>query len=185
MPDSQYKDLIKVVIVVLFLGLTFLVRKWPLSKSNSFSQHAAANKRATLFYFLLFALVLPLLLLFFYKWFIPTFELSGWFKFFITAAAAAQIGCALVPEIGGKMTQWHWVLAMTSASCLMPVLLLLLPSQNIPTAGKILSVVAVGIMFRLNLLIIQTKGKHSHFWMLQALYFTAFFVPVIYSTYRN
>jgi peptidoglycan/LPS O-acetylase OafA/YrhL len=185
MPNPQYKNLILLVVTFLFLGLAYLIKKWPLSNSNSFSQHAAANKRATLFYLLLFVLVLPLLLLFFYKWFIPAFELTYWFTFFITLAAAAQLACAIVPEIGGKMTLWHWILAMTSASSLMPVLLFLLPSRNIHMTGKILAALGVIIMFRLNLLIIKTKGKHSHFWMLQALYFAVFFVPVIYSTYRN
>jgi hypothetical protein len=177
------KHILIPTLLVLFSGLFYLPRKWPKGKNYSFSQHAATNRASILFYIALFSFTLPPLLIFFFEWFVPTFDMPLLFGLSIALACFGQFGCTLVPEVGGKMTMWHWLLAIGGALCLIPGLAVLIFTDHIPRSGRGLSAVGLIVMIRLVYMMLRDKGVHSHFYMLQALYYGAFFAPIIYITY--
>lgn len=132
--NPKYLGLIS--IITLLAGLWFVVRKWPQGKHLTFSQHVAQHKSATVYYFFLFAVTLPLLNIFFVKWFTPTFNLPIWFNVLAIAASVFQIACTLVPELPGWRTRWHQALAGASAVMLLPLPIILVSSSNIGIVDK-------------------------------------------------
>src|SRR5687768_4830790 len=112
---EAYKPLGALSAVILFAGLFYIVNKWPQGKHITYSQRIATSKQGIIYYILLFSLVLPLLILFFVKWFIPAFNLSPWFGFFVFASSLSQYLCTLIPEVGGRKSRYHRFFAFSSA----------------------------------------------------------------------
>lgn len=180
---SDYKILGLLSVVILLCGLIFVIIKWPQGKHLTFSQHVAKQKQSIIYYAALFTVVLPLLLLFFVGWFTPTFKLPVWFNIFIVTASVTQLACTLIPEVGDWKTKYHQALAGISAICLIPSLLFILLSNQIDSLSRLLAAMAVIIMLGIIYLLIKGAGKHSHFLILQSLYFAVFFIPVLTASY--
>lgn len=170
-------------VVILAAGLVFLVRKWPQSKYQTFSQHAAAYKHTILYYILLFSVVLPLLTLFFVGWFVPAFHLSASFDVFIVLSAMAQYACTFVPEVGGRKTKAHQLLAGLSAIFLLPPMILLLSSRDVDTVGRIVTAVGFFAMLGVVCSLFLHRRKRLPLLLLQAAYFAAFLMPVLFVSY--
>jgi hypothetical protein len=180
--DSAYKNLGFLAVLILFLGLAFLVYKWPQNKGLTFSQHAAAQRVSIGYYVGLFAVVLPLLNLFFIEWFVPVLRLSEWFIICVAVSSVAQFACTLIPETAGLRAKRHRALAGLSALLLVPPVGLLLFSDHIHAWLKIVIslclIVMVSVIGAISLLKDKVFG-----WRAQALYFSAFFVAILSVTY--
>lgn len=169
--------------IVLLVGLLFIVWKWPEGQHHTFSQHVAVRKERILYYVLLFSVVLPLLLCFFIGWFVPTFELSAWFNVYLSVSSITQYVCTLIPEVGGWRTTYHRLLAGISAVFLLPPLFILLMAGSIATGGKVLAAVGLLVMLGIICLVAAGRGTHRRLLVLQASYFAAFFLPILYIAY--
>jgi hypothetical protein len=170
-------------VLALFAGLIFVLYRWPRGKQYTFSQHVAVHRWATVYYSLLFLITLPLLLLFFIRWFAPVLQLSGWFTLSIVISSIMQFACTLVPETGGRRTTIHQALAGVSAVFLLPCLAILLASNAVNLASKILTILSLLTMLSIVLAVRQTKNKPGPFLLLQSAYFAAFFIPILYISY--
>lgn len=159
-----------------------LVTKWPQTQQMTFSQHAAAYRHTIFYYCALFTITLPLALLFFIGWFVPTFHLSAWFSAFIILSCVTQYACTLVPETGGRQSQYHQSLAGISAIALLPPLFLILASNHIGGVAKLLTVICLAIMMITIGLVGVNKQKYLG-WKLQAIFFAAFFAAILAITY--
>lgn len=179
----EYTYLGLVSVVLLLLGLWFVVWRWPQGTHLTFSQHAAQHKSATIYYFFLFAVTLPLLNVFFIKWFVPQFHLSVWFSIFTVAASGFQIACTLVPEVPGWRTQWHQALAGVSALLLVPLPIILALSANVETVGRLLAGMALFAMLGIIAFAMQAKGSHPKLLIAQSAYFAALFMPILFVSY--
>ncbi len=151
----------------------------------SFSQHAAAYRHTYFYYIGLFFIVLPMLLLFFDKWFVPAFNLSSWFSVFIATSAAAQVIVVLIPESGGRKTLYHQVFAAFSAILLIPALITVLLSEMISSATQIICVINLLIMLSTIAVLVHGKGRHEYLMLLQITYFTLFFIAILTATYTR
>lgn len=181
--NEAFKSLGIVSALVLFCGLWFVVKKWPQGNDRTFSQHIASSKAGVLFYIGLFSIVLPMLLLFFMGWFIPTYGLSSWFTFFILIAATTQFLCTLIPETGGNKSKCHRLLAFASADCLIPSVLILVMSETPSYVSRVISLVSLIIMSSIVFILVHNKAEHKNLLVLQASYFFAFFASVLSVTY--
>lgn len=179
--NPKYLGLIS--IVALLAGLWFVVWRWPQGKHMTFSQHVAQHKSATIYYFFLFAVTLPLLNIFFIKWFTPTFDLPIWFNVFAVAASIFQVACTLLPEIAGWRTRWHQAFAGASALLLIPSPMILAGSSNVGITARIVAAISLLVMLGVVVFAIRVKGRHTKLLTAQALYFVAFFVPILFISY--
>lgn len=179
----EYKYFALVATATLLLGLCFVIRKWPYGLHATFSQHVARHKAATIFYFLLFAITLPLLCAFFVEWLTPQFLLTPWINVLVIASSLFQIACTVIPEVAGWRAKWHQALAGVSAVLLLPVLGIIALSEQVETAGKIAVSLGMLCMVGVILLAVCSRGKHSQLLLLQSCYFTAFFVPLLFVTH--
>jgi hypothetical protein len=172
-------------VLILIAGLGFVVWRWPHGKHKTFSQHVAWHKSATLYYFALFAVALPILDLFFVKWFVPTFNINGWFNVFVLTSSAFQIACTLIPETVGWRVRLHQLFAGLSAVLLLPALGLVVTSQHVTTASRVISAATLAIMLGIIGLVKLVRGKHSHLLIFQSAFFVAFFITILYISYAT
>ena len=179
----SYKYFGLLSIALLFAGLWFVVWRWPQGKHMTFSQHVAQHKSASIYYFFLFAITLPLLNIFFIIWFALTFNLPIWFNVFAIGASDFQIACTMVPELPGWRTKWHQALAGISALLLLPLPMILAGSSNIEIVDRIVAANSLFGMLSVIVFAIRAKGKHPKLLIAQALYFAAFFIPILSISY--
>lgn len=169
--------------MLLVVGLTFVVTKWPYGINRTFSQHVARHKTAVYFYIVFFVVVLALLLSFFLGWFIPTFSLGLSFTLLVVGSAAFQFACTLVPETGGTKSKIHRYLAFVSADLLLPAVIIMAFTDAFSAFSKITSLIMATIMSAIIIVMVKNNAEHKYLLILQAVYFLAFFIAVLVSTY--
>lgn len=168
---------------LLVSGLLFVVYRWPQGRHKTFSQHVALRRSSIIYYSLLFLIVLPILLLFFIKWFTPHFGITPWLNVLVIFAALFQFACTLVPEIGGRKTSWHRALAGLSALLLMPSLALLLAYPTITPLSKGLIALALLAMLGCMYVVVRAKASPRNFLLIQSVYFSSFLLPIMFISY--
>ena len=178
-----FRHLGLLAIILLSLGLAYIVIAWPLSRHNTFSQHIAKSRISIVYYIVLFAIVLPLLALFFLWWFSPSLKLSLYFNVCIMAALVAQFVCTLIPETGSWRSTVHRLFAAISALLLIPALGLVLVSREITSLDQLLVFIGLGAMVVCVFLVARGKGWPRNFLLIQCAYFAAFFLPIIVISY--
>lgn len=111
MQHIEYLGVMSFIIIV--VGLALIPVLWPSNPRNTFSQNIAKQRSSILYYIALFALFLPIFLLFMLGWFIPHFSLPPYTYTLVWVAAITQFACTLVPETRGWKVFWHRFFAGT------------------------------------------------------------------------
>ena len=169
--------LLLLILAILAFGLTGLIWLWPRGREFSFSQHAAQNRSATLYYAALFLIVMPLLVAYFVLWFQPELGAPTSFVVCIVLAAVLQIACTFFPEKGRWIGLHRW-LAGLSAALLIPSLALLLLANVAPLSRGI---IVGGIIVMLAIVVILARDKKKRVpYALQLVYYAAFFIPIVW-----
>ncbi len=184
---SSYQHFITISAIATVMGLIAVLKLWPYDKEHTFSQHVARQKSAIIYYIGLFIVILTLLLLFIFKWFIPTYNPPQAFSYLILLAAITQFACTLVPETGGRKTTIHQMLAYFSADCLLPTTVII---ALLPTVSNIARIIA-GLSSLVMTMIIgamvwayfKNHGYHKNLLLLQSVYFALFFCSLLFATY--
>lgn len=162
-------------LIALFASLLLLVINWPLGIHKTFSQHAAQNKRLSLYYFSVFIITMPIMCLFIYFWLIPQYNVSNWVFVSFLLATFAQIVCTLFPEKGlRKQVLIHRLFAGTSAAFLFVCLILFCLSLSDIT--QIIGIVGLCVMSIVAITAVIAKGRFVL--IFQAVYYLAFFIPI-------
>lgn len=149
----------------------------------TFSQHAAQHRSAIIYYFLVFTVVLPLLLLFFVGWFVPTFHLSPLFSIFISIAALFQYSVVIIPEVGGWKTTYHVFGSAVSGIFMLLSLGVILFANSVGSVSKAITLVSALVMICILFVGAKNKIRHPNLLVLQASYYAAFFAAVLAMTY--
>lgn len=170
-------------LLVLAFGLFVLVLHWPKGVHYTFSQHAATNRTTIMYYIGLFAVSLILINLFFWLWFVPSFDVHWAFLAFVTAASLLQVAVTFIPETKGKQARTHRLLAGVSALLLLPAMYVLTMSESIPYEQRIWVAGALMGMLILATVVIYYRGLPKYFLLLQAAYFALFFAPIMMISY--
>lgn len=178
LPIETYKYFGLLAIGVLMCGLLLLVTLWPQGIHKTFSQHAAASRYLVGYYAALFSVVLVLLNIFFIAWFVPVFKLPGAFIFFALSSSVLQLLCTLIPETRGWKVPTHRLLAGASALLLLPCMILLFN-----TKVGLVAVISFLMMFAIVITLAVMRSRLRYALLLQAVYFAAFFTPIILLSY--
>lgn len=181
-PDPSFKWLGLLSILIVWSGLIFLLYKWRGNKRMSFSLHAAQTKNGQIYYFVLFATVLPMFYLFIIKWFVHTLGLNNWFTLAVTVGVLGQLLAVLVPAIPGIKGQIHNFGAYIMAFTMLPAVLLI-AFANVPYIVTIASLAAATYMIFAASLFIFFKKSHDYYLIFQAIYIATFHANIILSSY--
>lgn len=169
-----------VALTILVIGLIILIRKWPKDIHHTFSQHAATNNVASIYYAALFTVVLPILAVFFFSWFVPTLNVPPAFSILIALSLACQLACTLVPEVG-KYVKLHRALAGISGTLLLPSLTMCMFASGLDMVDRAVVTICATIMAMILLLAASKRIRYAL--MLQTMYFIAFFAPILVISY--
>ncbi len=171
-------------VAILSIGLYGVVRFWPEGgASKTFSQHVANHKAGVLYYITLFTITLPIFAVFFFYWFIPTYQPSAIFGLFIIIGLLAQYLCTFVPEVGTKPRAVHRALAFISALGLLLAIVTALFSVSFSFIDKVILVIGFLTMTFLLSILIATRTKHPMTLYAQTGYFIAFFASILLVVY--
>ncbi|QQS19765.1 hypothetical protein IPL85_05880 [Candidatus Saccharibacteria bacterium] len=160
-----------------------LTLKWPQGINKTFSQHAAAQNATIFYYIVLFLLALPILYLFFYKYFVPHYQLSNVVLYLVASSTLAQIACTFVPETGGVKTLIHQLFARVSGALLIAVIVCSIVASTISSFDKIIMGACLAIMLLILGLVIVWKRSPLPQLLLQAAYYGVFFGAIIFATF--
>lgn len=148
----------------------------------SFSLHAAQTRGGQIYYFLLFAITLPLFYLFVIEWFTPTLELGAEFNYLVTAGVLGQLLAVLVPATPGRKEQIHNLGAYLMAATMIPASILIALSHP-PLFVSAVAATGAVYMIGASFLFLFVKRSHAYFLYFQAAYIAMFHVIIISSTY--
>ncbi len=177
------QHLILLIVLLLIAGLTFTVTRWKGGLHMTFSRHAATNRGSKIFYALLFLVTTPMLLLFFMAWFVPTKHLPTTFLWFATIASIFQILCTWIPEVGGRKTVVHRILAGVSAVALLPLVYIIAIASQISTLAHYISWSGLLLMLLILGIALANQKAHRFALLLQIAYFAIFFIVILTTTY--
>ena len=177
------QHLILLTLLILIAGLTFTVLRWRGGLHMTFSQHAAVNRTASVYYSLLFLITLPILVTFFHTWYVPENDLPDAFVWFATMSALFQIICTWFPENGGTNSKIHRALTGVSGIALLPLIIIIASFSDFSSIVKIVAWVALAVMVVLLGIALKNQNGYRHALMLQIGYYAAFFITIMVSTY--
>jgi len=187
MATETYKNLILLVTLITAVGLSIILKVWPYGINRTFSQHVARHKASIIYYILLFSIILPLLLLYIFKWFIPTFNPPALFGPLLILASVSQYGCVLAPETSGRKTFIHQMLAFLAADCLLPATVLIALTPVVSSVGRVVAMLSSLLMASIIAIFVKAyvknNGQHRYLLIIQASYFALFFITLLVATY--
>lgn len=164
-------------IYMLATCLLVLVLRWPLGIHHTFSRHASQSVRLSVYYMLVFSITMPLLLLSFVYWVVPSHTLTNWITYLLGVSIITQIICTFFPESNSDRQRSfiHRVFAGISATLLAPTLIIITVSvdgvlQIITLFGLLIMTIALSAAVLL-------RGKYAL--LLQACYYAGFFIPIV------
>ena len=138
-PVETYKSFALFSFIIMILAGSVMVWKGPKDKTKSVSYHAGtANKKLYGIYAFTFLTSTILFYLFGIFWFIPTFNLSFGFSFFLHLMTVLLILTALIPE-SGKYIKAHAIVAYGFAFMMMVLLFFLATAPLVSLFARILS----------------------------------------------
>lgn len=169
-------------IAIIWLGLLFVLYKWPGNASMSFSLHAAQTKAGQLFYLILFLVSLPLFYLFIIQWFVPTFQFGWLFVTLVTIGVIGQFVAVLVPALPGKKELIHNAAAYTMGLTFIP-LSFMIALADVSIVARYITGAAIVYMLMAPLLYAFVRRTHAYYLYFQAAYILAFHIIVLVATY--
>ena len=149
----------------------------------TFSQHAAVNRTASIYYSLLFLFTLPILIAFFASWYVPERDLPSTFLWFAVISAMFQLFCTWFPETGGTNTTIHRFLTGISGVALLPLMIMIASFSDFSLFVRSIAWVCLMAMILLLCTAVKNQNGYRYALLLQVGYYSAFFVTILVSTY--
>lgn len=170
-------------IVIIWLGLLYLINKWPGKPSMSFSLHATQTKGAQIYYFLLFLVSLPLFYIFIVGWYVPSLHLNSWFVVLTTIGVIGQLIAATVPAVPGRKTAIHNIGAYGMAATFIPLSLIVAMAGDVHMYARVVAALAVLYMICTLGAALVLPRLRAHYIYFQAGYIAAFHAVILTSAY--
>ncbi len=176
------KNLGLLSIAVSWAGLIFLIRRWKGAKHMTFSQHAAQYKSSALYYAVLWSICLPLMAIYLFGWFTPTFHMGTGFRVLCGLAIFAMAVAAYVPETTGKRVVIHRWSAFGMALLFLPITVsIAVGGFSLPT--QVVAGLASLFMTWEIIILLRKKRAHPSMLPLQAAYIAALHLALVSATY--
>lgn len=187
MPDESFKLLGPISVAIAVIAAWFMLRRYPMGRHASISQHAAAQ-RATYY---LFAGVLTgaglLFWLFLWRWFGPFVGAPGVFYLFLALGIVCQIITAWVPDTGqqDRQSRIHRKAAFTMAFMMAFMAGALVFAEHISLAARLFVAAVTAWMIISWFLFVFVKRTHQHFLVYQAIYIASFYAAVLFAAFAR
>ncbi len=177
------KHLGLISILFVWAGLLFLIRRWKGDISMTFSQHAARQRAAQVYYFLLFAIELPLFTFFMFRWFIPEYNMPFTFALFLIVGTVGQFVAVVVPETRGWRVVVHRYAAFLMSDCLVVLNLLIRFSGEFSALTQFIAALASVVQVGIIMYLFKRRAYHPKILPIQATHIAMFHLVILTATY--
>jgi len=178
-----FKILGPLSVFTMWIGLAFLVYKWPGKLDMSLSRHAAQTKWASIYYAALLMPAVAAFYLFMTRWFIPTYHLPEVANYILLIGVLGQYVACLVPDTTGNASKIHQAGGYTMSVTLGIMLGLTVFAAEISTVARWIDVTIVCLMTYLYGLFLFVPKAREHFLIYQSAYVVLFHVAILVATY--
>lgn len=179
----DFKNLALLSIVLTWIGLLFVVYKWPGNSSMTFSLYFAKTKASYIFSLIYFSITLFLFYVFMTAWFNHAFVMPNYFPFLITVACIAQFIPIVIPHTKGLTAKTHFFFAFVTGITLISLTIILALTQDISLVGRIIASVAALYMFCSFFLFLFVRRLLSYSLYFEGIYILSFHLAILAATY--
>ncbi len=151
-------------------------------KSKSISAHAASVKKSALAFGVVAALSTMLWIIFFIKWFTPTFQLGALFNIVVLTMLLLYGIAGVVPDTKGMRHTVHVYAAVMASVLLLPAMVMLCMNNFIGSSARVFIILALLTMGFLGYILARNR-KHKRLLMYETAYFLCFDVSILVVTY--
>ncbi len=180
---ESYKNLAVLSLGFFWAFISILVWRLKIDKSTSISGHIAANKKVSVFFGVISLLVAPLLLVFFIKWFTPTFHFGWVFNVLIAVIWFLYFVAGVVPDTKGLAHKIHRRAALAASMLLVPAMVIMVANNHIGTFARVFMIFGLLIMLVTGAELRKNNYTSDKFLIYQAVYFLSFDISIIIATY--
>jgi hypothetical protein len=162
-----------------WVGLIFLIIKWPGNRSMTYSQHAAQTINSRIYYAAMWIIILPVFYYFVAIWLKDQLNLSDAYFVVASLATAGMLVAALVPEIGHKPRIIHRYAAFAMSTLMVPLLCFFMFSNEVVGFSKAIILFSILLMTFNVLLLMSKSGIHKNMFFIQTSHILAFHISII------
>jgi hypothetical protein len=170
-------------IIISFIGLFILVKKWPGKPTMTFSQHAAQYRASRLFFAALWLVNTPLFFWFLVLWFPGEFGMPPVFTATAFLMCVGILVAGLVPETTGWKVKVHRFAAFGMATLMAPILGMIAVYGDVPIHIRLIVGVATIYLVYEILILVKNKGQHPNMLVHQCLYIAVYHTAILSATF--
>ena len=182
-PLEAYKNFGLIGFGIFWITTVVMIRLLRGDKTKSISSHAASAKKVSMVFGLVSALSAIVLILFFMKWFTPTFQLGTIFNLLVIGMLILFGIAGIVPDKKGIKHTVHIWSAVVASVLLLPAMTLIIGSNQISQVARIFTAIALVAMVFIGYQLIKRNRNNSRLLMYEALYFLCFDLSILVVTY--
>lgn len=182
-PPEIYKVFGPISVIITGLAIAIMMYKWRGDKNMLISDNAAVNRSSYLFMLTVQSITLPMLLLFWAKWLVPTLELPSFFTILAGLACLGLLVAAWIPAAKGWKHKVHGLFAYGAAALVPPMLVMLYLSPKISLLARYMALAVFFYVLVVIAIFTVFKGRVGKYFYLQTGYIFLFALTTLVAAY--
>lgn len=179
----DYKNAGAVALGIFWFAVLLMVRLRRDEPAKSISEHVASARKLTVLFGGVTVMSTVLLVLFFVKWFTPTFQLGLLFNLAVVAMLLLFAVAGLVPDAKGVKHRVHVGAAVAASLLLLPAMGMMIANNHVSQAARMFAIVATSTMLYAGYKFASGRRTQNRVLVYEAVYFLCFDVAVLVATY--
>jgi hypothetical protein len=183
--SQSYKNAGALALGIFWFAVIAITRLRKGEKTRSISEHAASTKRIAIVFGGVALVSTVLLILFFVKWFTPTFQLGLLFNLVVVTMLLLFGVAGLVPDTKGIWHRIHINAAVLASLLLLPAMIMIIFNDHISHIARTFTVLATLLMFYVGYRFTASRHTQNQLLVYEAIYFLCFDLSVLVATYTR
>jgi hypothetical protein len=178
-----YKNTGAIALSIFWLAVLVIIRLRKGEKAKSISEYVASAKKIAVLFGGVALVSTVLLVLFFVKWFTPTFQLGILFNLVVVTMLLLFAVAGLVPDTKGIQHKIHINAAVMASLLLLPAMLLMIINDYISQVARMFTILASFTMLYAGYKFAASRHTQNQLLVYEAVYFLCFDVSVLMAAY--
>lgn len=180
---ESYKNFGLIGFSIFWLTTIVMIALLKGDKTKSISSHAASAKKTSLVFGAVGVVSAVFLILFFVKWFTPTFQLGLIFNLLVIGMLILFGIAGAVPDTKGVKHTVHIWSAVVASILLLPAMILIIVSNQVSQTAQIFTALSLLTMITIGYQLTKKNRTDSRLLLYEALYFLCFDLSILVATY--
>jgi hypothetical protein len=181
--SENYKNMGALALTIFWLTVLVMIRLRKGERAKSISQHVASTKKVAALFGGVALVSTILLILFFVKWFTPTFQLGIPFNLVVVGMLILFGVAGLVPDTKGMRHKIHINAAIVASLLLLPAMIMIIANDHVSQVARMFTVLASFTMLYVGYKFAASRHTEQQLLVYEAVYFLCFDISVLVATY--